>query len=224
MARQKKCVAPTKLANELVVSICPPAPILPGEDERAYNELLSQILGTVKPKDGIEEVWVRDVADLTWEIFRNRGYKAGLIRTAVPEALEEILGPVLMHAMEVEQPNEAYLDRHRALTGEQTKVKELVGDWTVGMPETVERVNKALSRCGLTMQDVNARAMALVLQQIVQVDMLLDRAERSRNALIQEIERRRAAFAEALRQAAKELDAEAQEVEANAPALQDADA
>lgn len=220
--RQKKRNAASKLANDLSVSICPPVSILPGEDEKAYNELLARVSGTVNPKDAIEEFWVRDVVDMTWEIFRYRGYKAGLIKAAMPEALEEILGPIFMHVLEVDQPDEAVLERNLAQIGGHTKLKELVGNWTAGVPDTLERVNKSLRQCGLTMDDINARAMALVLTEILQVDDLLDRIERSRNALIRDIERQRVAFAEALRQSTKDLDAEAQEVEAEAPALQHA--
>lgn len=74
----------------------------------------------------------------------------------------------------------------------------------------------------MTMEDVNARAMAMQLGQIKQVDFLLDRAERSRNVLIQSIEGRRAALAESLRHATKELEGEAQEVQPDVPAFQGA--
>jgi hypothetical protein len=41
-----------------------PAPLFEGEDTAAYDELLVQIFGTVKPADIVEEIWVRDIVDL----------------------------------------------------------------------------------------------------------------------------------------------------------------
>ena len=42
-----------------------PAPLLDGEDPAAYDELLARVSGAVKPSDILEEIWVRDVVDLT---------------------------------------------------------------------------------------------------------------------------------------------------------------
>jgi hypothetical protein len=39
-------------------------PLIRGEDGCASNELCARIAAAVKPKDFIEEIWVRDVADL----------------------------------------------------------------------------------------------------------------------------------------------------------------
>lgn len=222
MARQKKRTTPSKFANDLAVSICPPAPILPGEDEKAYNELLARVSGTVKPKDAIEEILVRDIVDMTWDIFRNRGYKTRLIKSSVPTALREVLAPVIIAETEKIAPERALVESVAARRGGHSIVDDVMTRWVLGEQEVVAWVDHALDQLGLTMEDINARAMTLELNKILQIDDLLDRIERSRNALIQEIERRRAAFAEALRQATKDLDGEAQEVAADAPALEHA--
>jgi hypothetical protein len=53
-------------------SIFGPPPILKDEDPRAYAALLANVSRTVRPKDFLEKIWVRDAVDLTWEIFRWR--------------------------------------------------------------------------------------------------------------------------------------------------------
>ena len=53
-------------------SIFEPPPLLEGEDIRAYNALLRRVTNDVKPRDTLEIIWVRDVVDLTWEVFRWR--------------------------------------------------------------------------------------------------------------------------------------------------------
>lgn len=93
MGRQKKSNTASKLASDLPISICALAPILNGEDKAAYDMLLAQVSRTVKPKDAIEGIWLRDIVNLTRETFRYRGVKTRLIKQAVPQVLEEVLEP-----------------------------------------------------------------------------------------------------------------------------------
>jgi len=53
-----------------------PPPILEGEDARAYHEILDRVFGAVGPTDFIEEIWVRDLVDVTWSLFRLRRLQA----------------------------------------------------------------------------------------------------------------------------------------------------
>ena len=53
-------------------SIFGPPPVLKDEDPQAYAALLAKVSRTVRPKDFLEEIWVRDAVDLTWQIFRWR--------------------------------------------------------------------------------------------------------------------------------------------------------
>jgi len=55
-----------------------PAPLLDGEDTAAYKKLHKRVIAAVRPTDILEEIWVRDAVDLTWEIFRLRRLKAAL--------------------------------------------------------------------------------------------------------------------------------------------------
>ncbi len=62
-------------------------PLIRGEDGCAYNELCARIAAAVKPKDFPEEIWVRDVADLSWEVFRLRRIKAKFWTSQVAAAI-----------------------------------------------------------------------------------------------------------------------------------------
>jgi hypothetical protein len=50
-----------------------------GEDSKAYDDLLAQVSGAVKPVDIIEEIFVHDIVDLTWEVFRWRRLETKLM-------------------------------------------------------------------------------------------------------------------------------------------------
>jgi hypothetical protein len=54
-------------------------PLIEGEDGAAYNQFHGGIAASVKPKDFLEEIWVRDIADLSWEVLRLRRIKAAEI-------------------------------------------------------------------------------------------------------------------------------------------------
>jgi hypothetical protein len=53
-----------------------PPPLIEGEDPAAYDELLVRISADVKPADILEDIWVRDVVDFTWEILSLRRLRA----------------------------------------------------------------------------------------------------------------------------------------------------
>lgn len=97
-----------------------PAPLLEGEDAAAYDELLARVSGAVKPTDILEEVWVRDVVDLTWEVFRMRRLKVNLMKANAHKGLVEVLEPLTdVVAADV-----------------QSKL------WAMRRPDTIKEVNK----------------------------------------------------------------------------------
>ena len=212
MGRQKKQSVGSGPAKPMRHAASGPAPILEGEDSNAYDELLARISGAMKPKDAIEEFWVSDVVDSTWEIFRYRRYKTGLIKAAVHKALKEILEPIING--QVETKGTAF-DKVQ-LKVSPTPVEQLMIRWTWRNKETLKHVDNLLTTVEMTMEDVNARAMALAIDDIERVDRLLLRAESSRNAVLREIERRRDLFAHRLRAAMHDLDeGEFKEVKSN---------
>jgi len=68
-----------------------PRPLLDGEDRAAYDALLKQITGTVKPADVIEEILVRDIVDLVWEGLRLRRLKVALMNLRSRQPLQSAL-------------------------------------------------------------------------------------------------------------------------------------
>jgi hypothetical protein len=68
-------------------------PLLANEDLSDYNALLNELAREVKPKDFIEWLWVKDIADLTWEIIRLRRIKAAYVNGQFTSALASRLKP-----------------------------------------------------------------------------------------------------------------------------------
>ena len=55
---------------------------------------MRQLASNTRPKDFIEWLWVRDVADLTWEIIRWRRLKAALMNAGRQRAIEHFVRQV----------------------------------------------------------------------------------------------------------------------------------
>lgn len=95
-------VKPRKPAPALVVdrdnsldSIFGLPPLLEGEDPDAYSALLAQVNGALKPKDILEQIWVRDFVDITWEIMRLKRFRPALIVAGYGDAIRDILNAEL---------------------------------------------------------------------------------------------------------------------------------
>src|SRR5215213_7099159 len=104
-------------------------PLVHGEDEGAYAELLARVQATVAPKDVLEEFWVRDVVDLSWEAVRLRRMKANAMRAAMHRALEQVLAP-LVNGSFLEMP----------LLPEETRAHRLAAAWCRRGEEAVRDV------------------------------------------------------------------------------------
>ena len=75
----------------------------------------------MKPADIFEEVWVRDIVDLSWEVLRLRRLKASLMTATAYEGLHKILEPLL----------ESYRERDQLVRGwaarDNTAIKRVDG-------------------------------------------------------------------------------------------------
>lgn len=171
--------------------------LLEGENEAAYSELLLQLSSVVGPADTIEEIWTRDIVDLTWEVWRWRRLKAALLAANAQRGLRRIL---------------------RRLIDDEATADRLAERWATGHPPAVKRVNRVLAKAGLSMDAVMAETLVVRLDSIERIDGLVAAAERRRNAVLHEIERHRASFAASLRRATTRVEDAAFKVVAPKPA------
>ena len=56
-----------------------PPPVLENEDVRQYWALCRAFRAEIKPTNALEWSWLRDVTDLTWDVRRNRRFKAAIL-------------------------------------------------------------------------------------------------------------------------------------------------
>jgi hypothetical protein len=109
-------------------------PLFVGEDAAAYEDLHARVAGAMKPGDILEDIWVRDVVELVWDVVRLRRLKAALLAEAAPESLALVL-----RGLGESQPD------------------ALSRRWAAREPTAVGDVNERLAAAGLGMDAVVAR-------------------------------------------------------------------
>src|SRR5262245_55633055 len=129
-----------------------PPPLIEGEDTAAYDDLLVQISAAVKPADILEDIWVRDVVDFTWEIFSLRRLKANLMTATRYKGVEAVLRPII---------------------GYSDATDTLATKWAQRNPSAIERVTKILDSAGLTMDAVIAQTLSENLDFVERIERMI---------------------------------------------------
>lgn len=187
---------PENTALDRVLTLAP-QPVLPSESNEAYLALAARVIASAAPKDGIEEILVRDIIDQTWEIQRLRRAKAGLLKLAWTNGLDNVLFQIGYERS----------DERRYLSE----------NCMAGKKRAQQTVHKALSEAGLSLNEVTAKTLEIKLDSIERLDRMLASAEARRNNSLREIDRHREAFGAGTRAGIEEVeDAEYQDLESGA--------
>ena len=179
-----------------VVGIAPP-PLLPGEGEADYVNLIARVVAVARPRDAIEEFLTRDAIDLTWEILRLRRMKVGLRRASMGSGIESVMRSLGY--------NPGYSPG---------SAREIAAGWAAGEKSAKNEVARALRKAQLTMEDVMAETLQAKIDSFERFDRMLASSEARRNNALREIERHREALGAAVRRAINEVqDAEFRDVD-----------
>ena len=136
------------------------------------------------PSDILEQIWVRDVVDLTWEALRLRRLKAQFLTATAHEGLALVLGPLL-----------------GAKTSDQVAPR-----WAARDAQALVQVDAVLAAAGLDMDAATARTFALKIDTVERIERMAAGAHYRRSDVLREIERHRASFATRLRRAVAEVE------------------
>jgi hypothetical protein len=188
----RKQTHPSRKPRPDTLTFLGPAPLLEGEDEAAYNDLLARASAAVKPKDMLEEIWLREIVDHSWESLRFRRLKTELMHVCKKDGLMAVLQPIIG-------------------LGEAFRMASV---WAQREEEDIdEKIELLLTSVGFSMDSVWARVLERNLDKIERIDRMETIVATRRNAALREIERHRASLAKQLRAATDEIqDAEYQEI------------
>jgi hypothetical protein len=179
----------TSVTNAVAMSsdagVLGPAILVAGESSEAYDSLLARIWAVVEPADMLEEIWVRDVTDLAWEVSRLRRIKAHLMQACAHEGLAKALSHLRVG-------NNHYIIARR---------------WFAGDAEAAQIVNSAFAAAGLTADTVTALTVSERIDEIERIELMTMAAERRRDGMLRELERRRESLAAKLKRVLHAVEA-----------------
>jgi hypothetical protein len=69
--------------------------VLRTENKEEFAKLFEELREEIKPTGFLEQMYVEEVADLTWQAIRLRRVKVATINTALETALKNLLGPIM---------------------------------------------------------------------------------------------------------------------------------
>ena len=163
-----------------------PLPLMDAENPKSYQELLDHMSSMLDPQNILEEIWIREIAELTWDAFRLRRMKANGLSEAAHRAVQAALEP---------------------LFGKEAK--DAASDWVAGKQATVEAVDAAFASVGASMELVVARSVSpsrWEIEQADRIDRMIGRLEARRKAMLEQFERHHAKPALKLRSPAERED------------------
>ncbi len=159
-----------------------PRSFLGEEDIAAYLALAARVREAVHPGDVFEEFWARDIVDLVWERLRWSRLRDELLDGSLNQGVRLILREML-------HPHDADL---------------LHLQWCAQQPQAVAEVKRLLER--LPPNALGAHTLASRLDEIERIDFIAMRCEQRRNIALREIARHREAFADRLRDVARQIE------------------
>ena len=180
----KRPPSPTELYLVLppeIEALFGPPPLIPGEDGEAYESLLLAVAQALKPKDTVEWLDVKDVADFTWEGQRLKRLQTQLLsketRSCLRDHLQSAFRATGKDAAESQKLAAAVAEAH--LTNDQ---------------ELIAASRKKL-RDPIDLDAIASKALVKILDVYGTLDRMFTTTTVRRQGAIRDIERHRGALA-----------------------------
>lgn len=191
-----------------------PPPLLKGEDAAVYDELLARLSRKVEPSDIFQVISIRDYIDTTVVIFRLRRLSTTLLEAAVSDARDRAIKPVVDKELDRllrEVWAQEQKERQKQEQQEQQEPELSPQEWKKRAeqnPTVIKKLRevRASAEAELDMDALTAQAFVNELEHIERIDRLTMIAEGRRNAILREIDHRRAPFVQALRATVREVE------------------
>jgi len=175
-----------------VVAMFGKPPVLRTENLDIYKFILRDIAKEIGPQTTFEWFWVKDLADLIWEIRRHRLDITSILDAAFKPALKSVLKS--MEVPSFDPTGLVSLEKSEASFLE----KELFADQWYGSPDDRTLVSARLAKYGLDAESVAGQAFVLRQEEIRTLEILIERAELRRDRILREIGFYRETLAEIL--------------------------
>ena len=167
-------------------------PCLSHEEPKDYSALLARWVQELKPTDAIEWLWIKDVADDSWEILRLLRIRPALLDAGRRPAVAELLAPPGKATTYDIKVNDA-----------RDEARNSADAWFE--PKTRSKVEARLNRHGLDADSIMAVSFSMQAHSLEAVERMLSSIQKRRSDTLAEIILRREMFGNLLRRASDKL-------------------
>ena len=168
-----------------LIDILDDAPLLPGEKMEDYEALRAAVIREVNPSSLVDQVLVCELTACLWEERRYRRCRDTHLNSKVPSILEE----KLKYAV----PFDDKVTKEVKALGLQSfqYANYLASHWGPGYTDVRNSAIRILTSAGMSYDDVISRAVSSSIDTLRGFDALISNAVKSRNRVIEQIERRK---------------------------------
>jgi hypothetical protein len=156
-----------------------PTFLLPGENLGEYESLRDVIVDEIEPQSGIEWLWVADLIELSWDIFRYRALRQKMLEVRRQDAIEAMLQRIDLPGIP-----QAFKQSARDHTRQNTE------QWRSD-PTSGDEIETRLVKHGIDEGSLNAEVLVQAHEWFIMFDNLIQSAQTRRVLLLREINRRR---------------------------------
>jgi hypothetical protein len=207
-------------------------PVLSSEDHKAYYTIMTRFLESLKPRDFVELIFVKDLTDSSWEIMRYSNHKSPVIEREHQRHVEI----QAKRRQEERKQKAAIADR----VAEMTKAAEQAGETKEAKPGEQASAPTSQYERWLELEEVidggisdvdeivdgpadeldHAKALEAGIEYFEQLDRLMRVQVARRNDVIEQIEFYRRGLGQHLRQISDDIiDGEFSETRREAPSI-----
>jgi hypothetical protein len=172
-------------------SVLPTSPVLMNESAHDLDRIRETLNNETQPRGVIEQLYLLDYAELTFEILRLRRWKIAILNTNFVPAIETVIWQLLLQSGH--NPGEA-----------SATAKDIAQRWFADK-QVRKYGTRLLRQYRLDVSAIEAEAFRKSAKQIDQIDKLLASAESRRSKVLREIAAYRNGLAQQLEKSANRI-------------------
>ena len=158
-------------------------PTLPFESNVDFDALHAELIVALDPKNFVEDVHVRDIACIQWDILRMRNMRLAAIEKGLPDATLRLMTPEFRQAI---NDDDAELEEEASY---------ILRNAARGSVPHRKFFNSVAAKAGVTRHMLNVVAYTMALPTINALDEAIAKAERRRDQILRDLERRHSTLA-----------------------------
>jgi hypothetical protein len=175
----------TKLAE--LQQLFGPPPVLRSETTQSYDEIMTRLMEGFAPRNFIQQIYIKELADCTWEMARYTRYKTLTMEARFQQRLE----------FQTQRQRAAAQSKDTFAKGPAGQAREAATTPDDVFDGLVKEIDDILLKPVAELAHV--RALEVVLVKLERVNKLLNAARARRNNILEQIEAYKAGLGQRLR-------------------------